>query len=161
MRKFVTSTICRRRALLEYFGEVYSPPTATSITDIPKPCCDNCLNNTIPEAMDLTDEVKLLLNVVQQTGECHGINLPIEVLVGQCNKRTESYTTLSIFGSGCHHGVDWWKALFWMLIDEGYLVEILKDTGKHTFLHKNYRLGVSFDLHPKDIEEVRSKTWKA
>eukprot|EP01126_Amoeba_proteus_P057501 TRINITY_DN731_c0_g1_i15.p2 TRINITY_DN731_c0_g1~~TRINITY_DN731_c0_g1_i15.p2 ORF type:complete len:147 (+),score=50.83 TRINITY_DN731_c0_g1_i15:2394-2834(+) len=28
-----------------------------------------------------------------------------------------------------------------MLIDEGYLVEILKDTGKHTFLHKNYRLG--------------------
>jgi ATP-dependent DNA helicase RecQ len=106
VRRFCCSSQCRRKELLEYFGEKPSSPTCGS--------CDVCDRKTAKERSssavqskaaasseatssagvisvsaqggsslkDLTDEARLLLTAVQLTGQRYGIGTPIAVLQG-------------------------------------------------------------------------------
>jgi len=96
MLDFAATTGCRRRFLLEYFGEALAEGNCAA--------CDNCI--TPPQALDATIAAQKLLSCVfrirAQSGFSTGMHHVADVLVG---KRTEKvlawgHERLSTFGAG-------------------------------------------------------------
>lgn len=106
------STVCRRQALLGYFGESH-----------PEPCgnCDNCL--TPPKMWDATLPARQALSAVHRTGQRYGVNYLIDVLRGKTNERMvqQGHHTLSVFGIGSAHPIDVWRGVFRQLIAQSLL----------------------------------------
>ena len=116
MLKYATSAECRRKLLLEYFGE------KVEVTNCGN--CDNCLNTNKNEQthIDMSKETELYLKAVQQTGEKYGLSmcllvclclysleLPAYVLRGSTTKRilTAEFNKLSVYGKGAYFSMDW------------------------------------------------------
>jgi ATP-dependent DNA helicase RecQ len=120
MHKYVRSTECRRKLLLDYFNE--------DTTDLKCDKCDTCYiksGKTATEKVDLTDDVTLLLRAIYFTGQRFGYTLPIDVLTGSKNQKVTSggYDKLPIHGKGKHHSKDWWKALTFILLGMKGLIQ--------------------------------------
>ncbi|RYD54025.1 MAG: DNA helicase RecQ [Sphingomonadales bacterium] len=81
---------CRRRILLQHFGE----------SDAPEHCgnCDNCLNP--PAAMDASVVAQKFLSAVFRTGMMFGTGYIESILLGQSTERsmTNGHKKLSVFG---------------------------------------------------------------
>lgn len=81
---------CRRKFLLDYFGERY-----------PKSSCDNCDHClTVVEEMDGTEITQKILSAVLRTGERFGAAHIVHVLQGKALKRLKElgHDTLTVFG---------------------------------------------------------------
>jgi ATP-dependent DNA helicase RecQ len=108
----VETTSCRRRLLLEYFGEA-----------LPAPCgnCDNCLSP--PRVEDMTVAAQKALSCVYRTGQRYGAAHLADVLLG---RRTEKvlaagHDGVSTFGIGRELSAARWRAVFRQLVIHGYL----------------------------------------
>jgi ATP-dependent DNA helicase RecQ len=57
------------------------------------------------------------------------MGIPLDVLMGKSNAKVTKYgfEKLNTFGIGRERSADWWKALFWMLVEQGYILEEVKD----------------------------------
>ena len=113
MHKFVRSSECRRKLLLNYFDE--------DTTDLKCDKCDTCYiksGKTSIEKQDLTEDVTLLLRAIYLTGQKFGYTMPIDVLSGSKNQKVVSngFDKLPVHGKGSHHHKDWWKALTFTLL---------------------------------------------
>lgn len=117
MLDFAAATACRRKHLLEYFGETGSPETCAN--------CDNCISP--PETADATEAARKLLSCVYrirtQGGFATGVHHVADVLVG---KRTEKVTSwnhdrLSTFGIGEEYDRRDWVAIAAELIRLGWI----------------------------------------
>ncbi|KAI3829909.1 hypothetical protein L1987_04040 [Smallanthus sonchifolius] len=119
-QRYCMQTTCRRKNLLEYFGETYASSKCGN--------CDNCTNSK--EESDMSREAFLLMGCIQACGGYWGLNLPIDVLRGsRAKKITENqFDNLPFHGLGKDFSVNWWKTLGFQLISFGYLVETVKDT---------------------------------
>ncbi|CAH1417998.1 unnamed protein product [Lactuca virosa] len=119
-QRYCMQTTCRRKILLEYFGEI-----------CPSINCGNCDNCTsLKEENDMSREAFLLMGCIQSCGGYWGLNLPIDVLRGsRAKKITEKqFDNLPYHGLGKDFSANWWKTLGFQLISFGYLVETVKDT---------------------------------
>ncbi|MBU2601122.1 MAG: DNA helicase RecQ [Actinobacteria bacterium] len=105
---------CRRRALLQYFGE-------TRDTDCGN--CDICLDP--PDTYDATEDAQKALSSVYRVGQRFGIAYVIDVLRGADTERIRQFghDRLSTYGVGAHLGKDAWTSLFRQLIHRGYLYQ--------------------------------------
>ena len=105
-------TTCRRRALLEYFGD--NPPDACGN-------CDICL--TPPQTWDGTVEAQKLLSCVYRTGEYFGAMHVIDVLRGKDTEkvRRNGHDRLSTFGIGEDRSVVQWRSILRQLMVQGRL----------------------------------------
>ncbi|KAK1428580.1 hypothetical protein QVD17_17418 [Tagetes erecta] len=119
-QRYCMQTTCRRKFLLEYFGETYASSNCGN--------CDNCTNSK--EERDMSREAFLLMGCIQACGGYWGLNLPIDVLRGsRAKKITENqFDNLPFHGLGKDISVNGWKSLGFQLISFGYLVETVKDT---------------------------------
>ena len=103
---------CRRRVLLEYFGE-----------RLPEDCgnCDICLNP--PELVDITEEARMALSCVYRVGQRFGVGHVIDVLRGSENKRLldMGHQRLSTYGIGKEKSKEFWGAVLRHLIQQGFL----------------------------------------
>ncbi|KAL8215133.1 hypothetical protein R6Q57_004582 [Mikania cordata] len=119
-QRYCMQTTCRRKILVEYFGETYTSSKCGN--------CDNC--TSIKEESDMSREAFLLMGCIQACGGYWGLNLPIDVLRGSRSKKiTENqFDNLPFHGLGKDFSVNWWKSLGFQLISFGYLVETVKDT---------------------------------
>ncbi|KAI3787971.1 hypothetical protein L2E82_00509 [Cichorium intybus] len=119
-QRYCMQTTCRRKILLEYFGEIYPSNNCGN--------CDNCTN--LKEENDMSREAFLLMGCIQACGGYWGLNLPIDVLRGsRAKKITEKqFDNLPYHGLGKDFSANWWKTLGFQLISFGYLVETVKDT---------------------------------
>ncbi|SOB80484.1 ATP-dependent DNA helicase RecQ [Sphingomonas guangdongensis] len=90
MAALVETPSCRRRLLLQHFGE----------TDAPVDCgnCDNCLNP--PASIDATTVARKFLSAVFRTGQLYGVGYVEGVLTGQSSDRSlqNGHENLSVFG---------------------------------------------------------------
>jgi ATP-dependent DNA helicase RecQ len=105
-------TGCRRRPLLEYFGEARVEP------------CGNCDNCTSPPATwDGTEAARKLLSAVYRTGQTFGAGHVIDVLLGQVTEKVARYRheRLSVFGVGSDLPVSSWRSLLRQLLVQGYV----------------------------------------
>jgi len=102
---------CRRRTLLDYFGE----------TSTPCGNCDLCLNPT--DRIDGTEDAQMLLTVIRQTGELYGAAHVIDVVRGTETEKAlkARHNQLPTFGQGTNHKVQEWRSIIRQLVAVGFL----------------------------------------
>ncbi len=114
------SLACRRRALLQYFGQ-----------PLPVDCgnCDVCLDP--PERYDATQDAKLAMMTIYRTGQRFGIAHLIEVLRGSSGQRVLQFghERLDVWGKGGHWTGDEWGSILRQLLHRGYLFQDLAHYG--------------------------------
>ncbi|TKW36547.1 hypothetical protein SEVIR_2G447500v4 [Setaria viridis] len=118
-QKYCLLATCRRRFLLQYFGEELNSDCGN---------CDNC--TAVKNVRDLSKETFLLLSCIKSCGGRWGLNLPIDVLRGSRAKKIvdNNYDKLQMHGRGKDYSPNWWKALGGLLIAHDYLKETVRDT---------------------------------
>lgn len=103
MTAYAETSVCRRRHLLNYFGET-----------LDKDCgfCDNCLRPK--EKYSAMTELLLALNTVVDTEELFGIDHLVDVIRGVENDYVKSYNhnKLPHFGKGKDKTADFWASVF-------------------------------------------------
>ena len=155
MMNFVNTRGCRKKYLLEYFGDY-------SIKD---KCnkCDNCFSTKkiidSEEDKDFklkygNDLFKLLL-VIKDIDSNFGVGVIIGIIRGSKNKKIpDKFSKHKFFGSGKNSNEKWWKDLIEKLFEYKYLekkqiaslisVPAISEKGKKYL--KEYNLNDSFDI---------------
>ncbi|KAG9443392.1 hypothetical protein H6P81_014732 [Aristolochia fimbriata] len=120
-QRYCSLATCRRKSLLEYFGEQVSFTNCGN--------CDTCTSSNKARERDMSEEAFLLLTCIQSCGSRWGLNMPIDVLRGSRSRKIldKNYDKLQLYGLGKKHSSNWWKALGDQLIVHGYLVENVSD----------------------------------
>ncbi len=105
-------TTCRRRAILEYFGERAEPTCGN---------CDNCLDP--PQTWDGTEAAQKAMSCVYRTGQRFGVGHLVQVLLGKNDERIRRlrHDRLSVFGIGTEHDDAGWRSIFRQLVAGGYI----------------------------------------
>lgn len=113
---------CRRRVLLNYFGERLEQDCGN---------CDVCLDP--PERFDATDDARKALSCVYRVGQRFGVGHVVDVLRGADTERlrTLGHERLSTYGIGRERSEQEWTSLLRQLIHHGYLVQ---DIGNYSVL---------------------------
>jgi len=116
MVAFAEAQTCRRRVVLNYFGE-YSPKACGN--------CDICLDP--PQSYDATVDAQKILSCVYRTGQYFGITHVVEVLRGAQTARVKSlgHDQLSTFGIGKDQSTEHWFSIARQLIHCGLLMQNL------------------------------------
>ncbi len=96
MVEFAQHPTCRRRFILEYFGERWAEGNCGG--------CDVCLRSG--EEFDATEIAQKVLSTVIRTGERFGVNHVIQVLIGSRAKRVLNlgHEQLSVYGTAKDFG---------------------------------------------------------
>ncbi|KAG8371609.1 hypothetical protein BUALT_Bualt13G0106100 [Buddleja alternifolia] len=121
-QRYCVLTTCRRKFLLEYFGEKHSSVSCGT--------CDNCTSSK--KKTDMSREAFLLIACLHSCGGNWGLNLPIDVLRGSRSKKIveAQFDKLPFHGLGKEFSANFWKALAYQLISLDYLIETFKDVYK-------------------------------
>ena len=128
MISYATSRTCRRRVLLQYFGEEYVPGTCSrELTDsdtdsCEAACCDICAAGPVP-LTDVTVPVQKLLCCIIRTQQRFGAAYVIDVLLGSRSKRIvdNGHNMLSTWGIGRELSKNDWFELVEQLVERGCL----------------------------------------
>lgn len=100
---YAESNECRRKLLLDYFGETYDKDNCGA--------CDNCLH---PKSrFDGRKEMCLVIKLINSLPEHFKIEHIANILAGETNALIQSYKhdELELFGAGSAHGVKFWSAV--------------------------------------------------
>lgn len=100
---YAESNECRRKLLLDYFGETYNKDNCGA--------CDNCLH---PKSrFDGQKEMCLVIKLINSLPEHFKIEHIANILAGETNALIQSYKhdELELFGAGSAHGVKFWSAV--------------------------------------------------
>ena len=113
MAEFCESGTCRRKMLLEYFGEIHQEPNCCS--------CDNCLNPR--DTIDGIEEARKIAACISQLDERYGVRYISEVLHGSRNYRItqNGHFSIKAYGSGKEYSVEDWSSFIRELSNQGYL----------------------------------------
>lgn len=119
---YATTTMCRRKVLLHYFGEEYVEDNCGN--------CDNCLN---PKK---TVEAKELLSTVLETvvalGEQEKIDYVIDIIIGRETPmivELNQHEEIDTFGEGKSEPESTWQAVIQEAIVVGYLKKDVESYG--------------------------------
>jgi ATP-dependent DNA helicase RecQ len=100
---FASTSVCRRRTLLDYFGESYPHDNCNS--------CDICLGTR--EVVDVTLEAQMLLSAIVRTEERFGAAHIVDIVTGSQNKKILDFghDRLKTYGVGKGHDKKYWRRL--------------------------------------------------
>lgn len=145
---FAESNTCRRRMLLNYFGEDYPKDNCGM--------CDNCVNPK--PTFDGRKEMCLVIRLIKSLPEHFKVEHLASVLAGQTNAMIKSYRhdSLPLFGSGSGHGVSFWCAV----INQGLLLHLLEKEIESYGLIYVTRAGEEFYNYPYEIRLVEDRNFK-
>ncbi|MDR0754827.1 MAG: DNA helicase RecQ [Prevotellaceae bacterium] len=136
---YAESAVCRRKTLLNYFGEEYEEPNCGN--------CDNCLHPK--EKFEGKEDMQLVLELILKVNEKFKAEHIINIICGERDSMTKSYKheELEEFGIGKDQSPHYWNAiirqgLILHFIDKGIenygLLRV--DEKGHEFLKKPYSL---------------------
>ena len=116
------SGVCRRKILMNYFGESY-------LQDNCGGKCDNCKNPK--ELLEARTEAVTALKAVKALGERFPITYTIPVILGRLNPQIKMYRheELPIFGAGKDKDEHFWNSLIRQMILEEMLQKDIEDYG--------------------------------
>lgn len=116
------SGVCRRKLLLNYFGEIYTEDNCGGK-------CDNCKNPK--ELIEAKPEALIALKAISALDERFPINYVIPVIMGELNPQIKMYRheEMEIFGSGKTQDEHFWNSLIRQLILENLLQKDIEDYG--------------------------------
>ncbi len=118
---YAESSMCRRRSLLHYFGEVYPSEYCGS--------CDNCLEPK--EKIEVKDDMVAMLSVLKTIGGKFKVDYLVNVLVGTATTMIKSYghDGLDSFGSGKEQGAKYWGAVVRQALVHGFINKDIENYG--------------------------------
>ena len=144
---YAESSQCRRKLLLNYFGEDYPADNCCA--------CDNCLH---PKArFDGREEMALVIELIETLPEHFKLEHLAGILSGVPNAMIKSYhhDELSLFGAGKDHGVRFWAAV----IHQGLILHFLdKDIENYGLIFVTEE-GRKFFAHPHEVLPVEDRTF--
>lgn len=167
MVNFASGNTCRRKALLNYFGEKYEATTGESDGSW---CCDICSN--LREAKPLTDmtiPIQKFLCCILRTKSRFGAAYVIDVLLGSHNKRIleNGHNMISTFSIGHELTKDDWHDLVDLLLEKEYIQRVgeynvleLTDKGRDLLITREKVL-LPFVIHEKSKIKALPKQEKS
>ena len=120
MQEYAEASVCRRRILLNYFGEQ---------TDHDCGNCDICQNP--PQRFDGTQICQMALSAMRRTQERIRISTTIEIVKGMMSPevKRKGYNQLKTFGVGKGYSLTQWQDYLLQMLQMG-LIEIAYDEGQ-------------------------------
>jgi ATP-dependent DNA helicase RecQ len=149
---FAESGVCRRRMLMNYFGEAYTQQNCNS--------CDNCLHPK--ERVEAKDKVVLVLKTVKALDDRFATDYVVQMVTGKLTPQIQMYRheNLDVFAGGNDQTDYFWKSLIRQVLLEGLLEKdieeygILKLTKKgHAFLKKPVSIKIVLNDQYEDANE--------
>src|ERR1043165_5643189 len=120
---YTESSVCRRKLLLHYFGEILTQENCGA--------CDNCLHPK--EKKDVKESVKIVLDAVDELEERFGINYVVDVVLGQSNPQIATYRhdKLKSYGAGKVMKMEpnFWQSLIRQMMLEGFIRKDIEEYG--------------------------------
>lgn len=118
---YAESSICRRKTLLNYFGEEYKQEHCGA--------CDNCLNPK--EKFDGKEYICLLLEAVLAVNQIFKPKHVMNVLMGKntANVKSCRHNQLEVFGKGADKDEKFWHAVLRKSLVERLLEKDIEDYG--------------------------------
>ncbi len=110
---YAESNACRRKLLLNYFGEKYTEENCGA--------CDNCLHPK--KQFDGREEMATVIELIQSLPERFKMEHLANILSGEMNSLIKSYRhdKLELYGAGKDHSVKFWSAV----IHQGLIMHFL------------------------------------
>ena len=136
---YAESNSCRRKLLLNYFGEEYHEENCGA--------CDNCLHPK--RQFDGREEMAMVIELIQALPEHFKIEHLANILAGEMNSIIKSYKhdKLEFFGAGKDHSARFWCAV----IHQGMILKfIYKDIESYGLLSVTEK-GLEFYANPYEI----------
>ena len=136
---YAESNSCRRKLLLNYFGEEYHVEDCGA--------CDNCLHPK--KQFDGREEMSMVIELIQTLPEHFKIEHIANILAGEANSIIKSYKhdKLELFGAGKEHSARFWCAV----IHQGMILKfIYKDIESYGLLSITEK-GLEFFKNPYEI----------
>jgi ATP-dependent DNA helicase RecQ len=118
---YTESSVCRRKQLLHYFGEIYLEENCHN--------CDNCLH---PKAkFEGRDYVMLLLETVLEVKQLFKAKHIVNILIGKNSAtiKTMRHNKLSVFGKGMEKDERFWDSVIRQALIERLLVKDIDNYG--------------------------------
>lgn len=136
---YAESNQCRRKLLLNYFGEDYPEDNCGA--------CDNCLNPK--KRFDGQEEMALVIELVESMPEHFKIEHLANILAGESNALIKSYEhdRLDFFGAGKDHSFRFWCDV----IHQGIVLHFMeKDIESYGLIYVTDK-GREFNAHPYPV----------
>ncbi len=116
------SGVCRRKILLNYFGEEYPQDNCGGK-------CDNCKNPK--ELIEAKNEVVIALKAIDALGERFPITYMICVILGKANPQIKMYRhdENPVFGTGKNKEEHFWNSLLRQMLLENIIQKDIEDYG--------------------------------
>lgn len=148
---YAETSVCRRRVLLNYFGERYDQDNCNS--------CDNCLH---PKPMiEAEEELGLLLETILLIKEKHQAEHVVNILVGKTDQQVKNYKhdKLEVFSEGAERGDRFWTTLIRQAVLAGFLTKDIDNYGLlkvsdegHAYLKNPTPFKIALDANFEDTE---------
>lgn len=149
---YAESSVCRRKQLLHYFGEVYHEDNCGS--------CDNC---THPKSkFEGMEAVELVLETILAVKQLFKAKHIIGVITGKlsANNKSFKHNQLEVFGKGSEQDDKYWNAVIRQMLIERLLVKDIENYGLlkvtpegQKFLKKPYSIMLTRDHDYENAEE--------
>lgn len=145
---YCESSVCRRKLLLHYFGEIYEECNCGN--------CDNCLNPKKQiEAQSLLSTVLEAISAVKENFKSDYI---IDLLMGKelSEIQDHMHDDLEVFGAGSDEEEKTWNAVIRQALIAGYIEKDVENYG----LLKITEDGRDFMANPKSFKIVEDKDYE-
>jgi ATP-dependent DNA helicase RecQ len=140
---YAESAVCRRKILLNYFGEEYDTGQCTKM-------CDNC--NSPKELIEAKTETQHVLTIINGLDEQFTMVYLMHILLGKPNPQVKMFRhdERDFFGIGKGKDEHFWNSLMRQMILEGFIKKDIEEYGVLKFTKK----GTSFLKKPVSFKIV-------
>ena len=144
---FAETSMCRRRYLLYYFGEVYDKDNCKA--------CDNCL--TPRETFEGKDDLALVLRAVKESKERHRAKFICDLITGTETSEIKNYKgdKLKVYGEGDEKDNHYWMAIVRQAVVGGFLHKDIETYGNLSLTDA----GKKFMAKPVSIKFVKERDY--
>ena len=136
---YAESNSCRRKLLLNYFGEDYQTENCGA--------CDNCLHPK--KTFDGREEMAMVIELIQNLPENFKTEHLANILAGEINSIIKSYKhdKIDLYGAGKDHSVRFWSAV----IHQGLVMHLLHKDIESYGLISATQAGLEFFAEPYEL----------
>ncbi len=140
---YASHNVCRRRHLLEFFGEAYSDDNCGA--------CDICTGSV--EQIDVTVDAQIIMSAISRTGQRFGIGHIIDIVTGADTKRVRElkHNEIKTYGAGKHKDKKHWR----FLINELLAQDMIRQDGDPYPVLKLTRKGLDVLYGKEDAKALK------
>jgi ATP-dependent DNA helicase RecQ len=149
---YAESSMCRRKQLLHYFGEVYQEENCGN--------CDNCIHPKTK--IDGREYVEIALETIVAAKQLCKAKQVTNILIGKVTSAIKQYkhNELEMFGKGLDMSEKFWDGVLRQMLIERLVVKDIENYGilkltpeGHKFLKKPFTVLVATDTNPDEADD--------